>query len=311
MTICSHARRGAVYAGGFVARRNAFRQQIPGWPAWLSPGTIRSGCRASKRSESPCRVKVSKTMQRKPVVYLLRGSSQSVSVIQRTVVNITVHGIAPTSRELDPDEDQTWVSVEQFEQLLDAVVERPDVRITFDDGNASDVEVALPRLVERGLTAEFFLLAGLLGERGRVDHAGVRALMDAGMAIGSHGWSHRDWRRMDQAQARQELSDAHRVLSELTRRPVSRVAIPFGSYDRHVLRLLRSAGVTRAYTSDGGRTRPDAWLQARTSLRHDMDAAWIAGALDSDTSLALRARGSAARAVKRLRGGSCPEGLNA
>lgn len=194
------------------------------------------------------------------------------------------------------------MSIAKFEQVLDGVVDRTDVRLTFDDGNASDVEIALPRLVERGLTAEFFLLAGMLGERGRVDHAGVRALLDAGMAIGSHGWLHRDWRRIDDAQARLELDDAHRVLAELTGRPVSHVAIPFGSYDRHVLRRLRAAGVTRAYTSDGGRTRPDAWLQARTSLRHDMDAAWIAHVLDSDTSLVRRTRDSAVRAVKRLRG---------
>jgi peptidoglycan/xylan/chitin deacetylase (PgdA/CDA1 family) len=223
-------------------------------------------------------------------------------VTARSTVNITVHGIGPASRELDPGEDQTWVSIAQFERVLDAVAERSDVRIMFDDGNASDVEVALPRLLERSLTAEFFLLAGMLGDRGRVDHAGVRALLDAGMAIGSHGWAHRDWRRIDAAQAREELDDAHRVLGELTGRPVSRVAIPFGSYDRHVLRRLRAVGVTRAYTSDGGRARPDAWLQARTSLPHDMDAAWIARVLVPNPSLARRAQDSAGRAVKRLRG---------
>jgi peptidoglycan/xylan/chitin deacetylase (PgdA/CDA1 family) len=234
------------------------------------------------------------------------GSSRGEAVRPRSVVNVLIHGIGPVGRQLDPGEEQVWVSTEQFERLLDAVVERSDVRISFDDGNSSDVEIALPRLVERGLTAEFFLLAGLLGERGRVDHAGIGALLEAGMAIGSHGWSHRDWRRIDSAQAREELDDAHRVLGEITGRPVSRVAIPFGSYDRHVLRLLREAGVTRAYTSDGGRVRPDSWLQARNSLRHDMDAAWIARVLDPDTSLAQRARNGTARTVKRLRGGSRP-----
>jgi peptidoglycan/xylan/chitin deacetylase (PgdA/CDA1 family) len=234
------------------------------------------------------------------------GLSRRDAVRQRSVLNILVHGIGSAGRELDPGEEQVWVSTEQFERLLDAVAKRPDVRISFDDGNSSDVDVALPRLVERDLTAEFFLLAGSLGERGRVDRAGVRALLDAGMAIGSHGWAHRDWRRIDSAQAREELDDAHRVLGEVTGRPVSRVAIPFGSYDRHVLRRLRAAGVTRAYTSDGGRARPDAWLQARTSVRHDMDAAWIAQVLDPETSLTRRASRSAARAVKRLRGRSRP-----
>jgi hypothetical protein len=148
--------------------------------------------------------------------------------------------------------------------VLDAVVERSDVRISFDDGNASDVEVALPRLVEHGLTAEFFLLAGVLGDHGRVDHAGVRALLEAGMAIGSHGWPHRDWRRVDDAQAREELDDAHRVLGELTGRTVSRVAIPFGSYDRYVLRRVADSRRDPCIHLRRRTRRPNAWLQART-----------------------------------------------
>lgn len=230
------------------------------------------------------------------------GISRSVAVKRNSISNITIHGIGVPARELDPGEDRTWVSVAQFEQALDAVAGRPDVHLTFDDGNASDVEIALPRLVEREITAEFFLLAGELGEQGRVDHIGVRELLGAGMAIGSHGWSHRDWRRIDEPQAREELEGAQRKLTELTGNPVSRVAVPFGSYDRHVLRRLRSAGVTRVYTSDGGRARPGAWIQARTSLRHDMDPAWMARVLDDHTPLIRSARDNAARAAKRWRG---------
>jgi peptidoglycan/xylan/chitin deacetylase (PgdA/CDA1 family) len=220
----------------------------------------------------------------------------------RSVVNVTVHGIGTANRELDPGEDATWVSVEQFELLLDAAVGRPDVRITFDDGNASDVEIALPRLVERGLTAEFFVLAGRLDEPGRVDAAGVRELVGAGMAIGSHGWSHRDWRRLDDRAAAQEIGDAHRVLGEVAGRPVSTVAIPFGSYDRHVLRRLRQAKVARAYTSDGGRARPDSWLQTRNSLHHDVDDRWVQRVLVEPPGLRARARGAAARTIKQVRG---------
>src|SRR5690349_7981716 len=133
----------------------------------------------------------------------------------RSVVNLTVHGIGPYPRTLDPGEDGTWVTVGQFERVLDTVMGRPDVRITFDDGNASDVEIALPRLRERGLTAEFFVLAGLLGQPGRLDAAGVRELRRSGMSIGSHGWSHRDWRRLDDKQAEEELVHANEVLEDI------------------------------------------------------------------------------------------------
>ncbi|WP_170317289.1 polysaccharide deacetylase family protein [Acrocarpospora corrugata] len=218
------------------------------------------------------------------------------------VINLTVHGIGPTERELDPGEDGTWVNIDQFERVLDAVVGRDDVRITFDDSNASDTVIALPRLLDRGLTAEFFVLAGLLGRPGRLTRQDVRALIQAGMRVGSHGWAHRDWRRIDDRQAEEELTESHRTLTELTGRPVSRVAIPFGSYDRHVLRRLRRAGVTRAYTSDGGAATPGTWLQARTSLVCGLDADWTRRVLDETPPPMIRARKLTGRVMKRVRG---------
>jgi peptidoglycan/xylan/chitin deacetylase (PgdA/CDA1 family) len=205
-----------------------------------------------------------------------------------TVVNLTVHGIGPASRTLDPDEDRTWVTVEQFEQVLDAVVGRRDVQLTFDDGNASDVEIALPRLLERGLSAEFFVLAGLLGEPGRLAAEDVRELRDAGMRVGSHGWAHRDWRRIGPDLRSQEFVDARRVLAELI--------------GRHVLNHLHRTGVRRAFTSDGGRAVPKSWLQARNSLRADMDPDWVHNVLDARQSPSLRARQVVARGFKRIRG---------
>jgi peptidoglycan/xylan/chitin deacetylase (PgdA/CDA1 family) len=219
-----------------------------------------------------------------------------------SLINITVHGIGPTNRELDDGEDRTWVGIGQFEQMLDLAVGRDDVRITFDDGNASDVVIALPRLLERGLQAEFFVLAGLLGRPDRLDADGVRELRDAGMGIGSHGWAHRDWRRVDAVQADEEIDRAHDVLGEIIGQPVATVAIPFGSYDRHVLRRLRQAKVRRAYTSDGGRARSGSWLQPRNSLHKDIDAAWLQHVLAGRSRLATRARRFAAQAVKRNRG---------
>jgi peptidoglycan/xylan/chitin deacetylase (PgdA/CDA1 family) len=218
-----------------------------------------------------------------------------------SVVTLTVHGIGPAGHELAPGEERTWVDIGQFERVLDAAVGRSDVRITFDDGNASDLEIALPRLLERGLTAEFFVLAGLLGQPGRLDRDGVRELHRAGMRIGSHGWAHRDWRRLTPEQADEEMSKAHDVLGDIVGEPVTRVAIPFGSYDGRVLARLRRARVTRAYTSDGGRARPGSWLQARNSLRNDLDAGWISSVLDGTPTLRTRARRLAAGAAKRVR----------
>ena len=232
---------------------------------------------------------------------LVGGPHQRLGGRSKVAV-FNVHGIGSPPRPLDHDEDKTWITVEQFEGLLDVIVGRDDVRLTFDDGNSSDLEIGLPLLLERGLTAEFFLPAGLLGEPGRLDASGVVELHRAGMTIGSHGWAHRDWRRLEPSQRREEFGDARRVLAELVGGSVSRAAVPFGSYDRHVLRTLRRSGVTCVYTSDGGWTHSQAWIQARTSARADHDSDWARTILESRPSLIRRARGVAARTVKRVRG---------
>jgi peptidoglycan/xylan/chitin deacetylase (PgdA/CDA1 family) len=215
-----------------------------------------------------------------------------------TIVNLIVHGIGKPRRALDPGEDESWVTVEQFEQVLDAVVGIDNVRLTFDDGNASDVEIALPRLLERRLTAEFFLLAGQLGERGRIGRDGVRELVDAGMSIGTHGWSHSDWRRLDDRRATQEMAEAPKLLSKLVGKPVRHAAVPFGAYDRGVLHRLRKAGMTRVYGNDGGPAREFAWLQSRNSLRHDIGPAWIDDVLAGAPGLYRSATRTAARLVR-------------
>jgi peptidoglycan/xylan/chitin deacetylase (PgdA/CDA1 family) len=174
------------------------------------------------------------------------------------------------------------LDLDSFASVLDSVVGRPDVRITFDDGNASDVVHALPALQRRGLKATFFVVAGRLGAPGFLDDTGVRALVDGGMNIGSHGMSHRRWRQLNDHALREELCVARRILEAIVERPVTEAACPFGSYDRRVLRFLRRHGYERVYTSDRGLARPEAWLQPRNSLESGDGAGTVEQILSSE-----------------------------
>jgi peptidoglycan/xylan/chitin deacetylase (PgdA/CDA1 family) len=188
------------------------------------------------------------------------------SMEQRSII-LTFHGIGEPERRLEAGEEQVWLDSDRLASMLDSVVGRTDVRITFDDGNASDVVHALPALRRRGLTATFFVVAGRLGAPGFLDEGDVCALAAEGMAIGCHGMHHRPWRRLDEPQLREELVEARRLIEEIVERPVTEAACPFGSYDRRVLRTLRRCGYRRVYTSDRGTARYDDWLQARNTVR--------------------------------------------
>ncbi len=218
-----------------------------------------------------------------------------------TTVNLTFHGIGEPVRQMEPGEDLVWLDTGQFEAALDAVAGRDDVRITFDDGNASDLEIALPALLERGLTATFFVVAGKLGTPGFLDEQGVRALAEAGMTIGSHGMRHCAWRRLDEIGLREEFDEARRLLEEIVERPVTEAACPFGAYDRRVLGSLRRRGYERVYTSDRGSCRSDDWLQPRNTIGPHDDARRLSHVLAPGQSPRGPLRRRAKLAVKRWR----------
>jgi peptidoglycan/xylan/chitin deacetylase (PgdA/CDA1 family) len=186
--------------------------------------------------------------------------------VRHAVISVAFHGIGPPPAELEPADQAYFIPRDLFLAVLDEIAGLPNVELSFDDGYASDIEMALPALVERSLSASFFPVAGRLGEPGFIDVTGIKALRAAGMTIGSHGMRHRPWRGLDANSMHEELSQARSVIAEASGTSVGTAACPFGSYDRQVLKALRSYGYTKVYTSDRRRARMGAWLQPRYSV---------------------------------------------
>jgi peptidoglycan/xylan/chitin deacetylase (PgdA/CDA1 family) len=218
-----------------------------------------------------------------------------------TVQNICFHGIGTPGRELEPGEEKYWVSADLFHRVLDEVRTWPAVRISFDDGNASDVEIGLPGLVERGLTADFFVLGGRLDHPGSLSRDDVRVLRANGMVVGSHGMRHRSWRGMSGDQVREELVEARDRIADASGAPVQTVACPFGLYDRGVLMKLREHGYTGVFTSDRAPARSGAWLQPRFSVVKDDTVASVRMAVKRGSAPRQRVRSVAVGLVKRWR----------
>lgn len=185
------------------------------------------------------------------------------------VINICFHGIGSCNREREAGESRYWITEERFGNLLDVIQDHPRVRLSFDDGNASDIAIALPALQERGLTATFFVIANRLGDADSLSAADLKELRAAGMAIGSHGWSHIPWRHLTAAQQHQEFIDARSTLVEASGGPINAAALPLGRFDRSVLTALKRHGYQRVYSSDKLPADPSSWLQGRFSVTKD------------------------------------------
>jgi peptidoglycan/xylan/chitin deacetylase (PgdA/CDA1 family) len=148
---------------------------------------------------------------------------------------------------------------------------RPRVALTFDDGYDDNHAYALPLLAERGLPATFFVTAGFLERdeavlahlahiwRTPVDAltpltwSQVAEMHAAGMAIGSHTWSHANLAVLAAPQATHELRGSKDVIETRLGAPVDAVAYPFGKLRHNVVAetfaLAEAAGYRRGYVS--------------------------------------------------------------
>ncbi len=179
----------------------------------------------------------------------------------------TFHGLGDPPHSITDSERRMWVPVGWFEAIVDAL--QDGVCVAFDDGNSSDVAYALPALQKRGVVARFFPLAGRIGMPGYLDAKDISTLSAAGMAIGSQGLHHRDWRKLKNRVLHDEITISRRTLSDIVGHEIVEAACPFGSYDRRVLRALQDAGYRRVFNSDGNTGSADSWLCPRTTVSSD------------------------------------------
>lgn len=216
------------------------------------------------------------------------------------LVNLTFHGIGdpPPKRENELD---YWVSREQFLFVLDRARLCSNLIITVDDGNLSDVQVALPALLDRGVKAHFFICAGRLGRPGFLADADVRSLKAAGMTVGSHGMHHRRWSALAASELREEIEGAKLRLEDTVQAPVDTVAVPFGEYNRRVLMAVRRARFSRVFTSDQGHASADAWLQPRNTIHRYQEPTAIDRLLQKREALGVHWLRVLKRTAKRWR----------
>ncbi len=165
----------------------------------------------------------------------------------------------------------TTLTISQVARHLEARRPFPPraVAITFDDGFASLVDVALPVLRRYSLKATVYVITGMVGRRTRWTDRGVplpslpvmswQQIEDAqrsGVEIGAHSITHGFLTQYSDAQLEDESEAPRALLQERLGTPVSAFAYPQGDYDDRVVRATRRAGYSTGTTIDQGRASP-------------------------------------------------------
>jgi len=128
--------------------------------------------------------------------------------------------------------------------------------LTFDDGFRSWLTLVAPLLNRMGVRATFYVCPGMWGvqhplvegEAGRLlEESDSRALLEAGMELGSHTSSHPDLRGLDDAALAAELQASKAAIEALTGAPCRTHAYPYGLHDARVERAAADAGYELAF----------------------------------------------------------------
>jgi peptidoglycan/xylan/chitin deacetylase (PgdA/CDA1 family) len=126
------------------------------------------------------------------------------------------------------------------------------VGLTFDDGRASDYEVAYPMLRNATLGATFFINSATVDTPGHLTWSQLKEMSRGGMSIQSHSHDHVDLSRLSSDQLHYQLRRSKAEIEDRLGREVSLLALPYGSMPQHMIGTAMRLGY-KAICSSGGR----------------------------------------------------------
>jgi peptidoglycan/xylan/chitin deacetylase (PgdA/CDA1 family) len=151
------------------------------------------------------------------------------------------------------------------------------VMLTFDDSQGSQIDVGLPELVRRRMTAAFFVMTVVLDKPRWMRRTDLRRLDAAGMTVAAHTWDHSRADRYGSADWRPQLVAPKAELERILGRPVRHFAYPYGAWDRADFPHLAQAGYASAYQLADDAM--DATKPLYTLRRTLVDASWTGATL--------------------------------
>jgi peptidoglycan/xylan/chitin deacetylase (PgdA/CDA1 family) len=188
----------------------------------------------------------------------------------------------------------------------------PSILVSFDDGCQSIYHHALPVLESLRIPAVVFVTTDPSSpvfhdprrQDPRLSESQLRDMIERGIAIGSHGVSHRPLSGLDGAQIRSELSESRSLLESICGAPVTAFAIPGNWYDARVLAAARAAGYTSVWTSDPGfaKAGSDIWRLPRINVEGDCSPDALLASLQPGHIAARRAAMELKKLPKRIFG---------
>jgi len=160
------------------------------------------------------------------------------------------------------DQGYSILSMDQFIGWLagGAPLNGPAALLTFDGRSPDHFSDVVPVLQSFRFPATFFpvscYLCDEVGDESVPNRHALRDLAKLGYTIGCHTHTHRDLTTLSMTEVRREVIGSKRILEDLLGQPVNAFCYPYGTWDSHILSVVRQAGYDVAFTVDLGGVRP-------------------------------------------------------
>jgi peptidoglycan/xylan/chitin deacetylase (PgdA/CDA1 family) len=164
------------------------------------------------------------------------------------------------------------VSFSSFVKQLELIKSKnqKNTIITFDDGNLSDFTLAYPLLKEHGIKGMFFPVINTIGTKDHLAWEQLIEISNDGFEIGSHSVSHRDLTQLSPDEVQKELKESKRIVEEKLGKEIQALALPYGKSNKSILKIAKEEGYKVVYSTNGGVSSPDDFLQHRWNIKSTM-----------------------------------------
>jgi peptidoglycan/xylan/chitin deacetylase (PgdA/CDA1 family) len=217
------------------------------------------------------------------------------------------HGIAALGVAPDVPDRKFWVAAPTFRQQLEQLrhagygtgrladhwgsprvaTTGPEVVVTFDDGRASDYDVAFPLLLEMGARGEFFVNTGSIGQPGYLTWGQIDEMQRAGMSFQSHAHDHVALLPLAPDVLQWQLRTSKEILEDRLGRAVDFLAAPYGLLGRRVLETAWTIGYRAICNSRHWPARVGARVVNRVAIHAHTTADRFAGLVTGDVAAYL------------------------
>ena len=215
-----------------------------------------------------------------------------ISYSGQAIVPLVLHGVF-TGENSGSFEDLSCSKLEEMLEYMHAQQQIHSNRtgssyhskkflLTFDDGEISNFELALPLLKKFDRKAVFFVVTNFVGKPGYMDWYQINELLDAGMFVGSHSHTHPEFTSLSLEEARFEFKTSKEILEQALGKEITMFSYPFGKYSEQHSLLAIELGYKYLFCSRHGLITKQATTFPRNSINGSMTSSQIKDALQAN-----------------------------